>query len=217
MLDVIGARYGSWVVLAEAGRGAGRRRLVKARCGCRREYIVSLCNLRQGLSTQCRSCAKRGRPSNRRTHGEAMQKPAEYRIWRGLRQRCYAEHFPAFKYYGARGITVCERWQGPTGYVNFLADMGRRPGPKYSIERSNNNLGYCPSNCKWALPKEQGRNRRVNVYICIDRQKRTLAEWAELVGLKYPTLWGRYRRAGWSGRRAVFAKLKQVAKSGRCV
>lgn len=193
-------------MLAEAGRGKGRLRLVRARCRCKREQAVSLNNLRQGLSTQCRSCSKKDRPSNRRTHGEASKKPAEYRVWRGLRQRCYAEYTPSFKNYGGRGITVCARWQGPEGYVNFLADMGRRPGPGYSIERIKNNRGYSPSNCKWALAKEQGRNKRVNVRVRVGQQMKTIAEWAELAGLKYHTLWARLRRSGWSSKRAVSTK-----------
>jgi len=207
MLEAIGQRYGSWVVLAEAGRGKGRRRLVKARCGCGREQIVALGNLRQGLSTQCLSCAKKGRPSNRRTHGEALKKSAEYMVWRGLRQRCYAEYNASFKNYGGRGITVCKRWQGPQGYSNFLADMGRRPGLGYSIERIKNNRGYRPSNCKWALPKEQSRNKRVNVRVRVGREVKTIAEWAELAGLKYHTLWARLR-AGWSSKRAVSMKSR---------
>jgi hypothetical protein len=211
VLEEIGKRYGSWIIIAEAGRGKGRRRLVKARCCCEREQIVSLNNLRQGLSTQCRFCSKKGRSSNRRTHGEASQKPAEYRVWRGMRRRCYSEQDPNFKNYGGRGLTVCARWLGPEGYAHFLADMGRRPGPSYSIERVKNNHGYSPLNCKWALSKEQGRNKRVNVCIRVGRQVKTIAEWAALVGLKYHTLWARLRRAGWSGERAVLTKLKTRA------
>lgn len=187
--------------------------MVNVRCRCKREQVVSLNNLRQGVSTQCRSCSKKGRPSNRRTHGEASQKPAEYRIWRGLRQRCYAEYAPSFKHYGGRGITVCKRWQGPEGYVNFLSDMGRRPGSGYSIERIKNNRGYSPYNCKWALPKEQARNKRVNVRVRVGRQIKTIAEWAELVGLKYHTLWARLRRAGWSSKRAVSTRVKRALDS----
>lgn len=203
----MGHKYGDWVVLGEAGRGKGRRRLVRARCRCKRECVVSLGNLRQGISTQCQSCSKKGRPSNRRTHGDASAKPAEYRIWRGLRQRCYAEYAPSFKHYGGRGITVCARWQGPEGYVHFLVDMGRRPGPEYSIERVKNSRGYSPSNCKWALAKEQGRNKRVNVRVRVGRQVKTIAEWAEIAGLKYHTLWSRLRRARWSGKEAISKPL----------
>jgi hypothetical protein len=195
--------------MAEAGRGKGRRRLVKAVCRCRREQIVALGNLRQGLSTQCRSCAKKGRPSNRRTHGEAFKKSAEYNVWRRLRQRCYAEYDANFKHYGGRGITVCKRWQGPQGYVNFLADMGRRPERGYSIERINNNSGYYPSNCKWALQKEQNRNKRGNVRVRVGSEVKTIAGWAEFAGLKYHTLWARLRRAGWSSKLAISTKPRR--------
>lgn len=59
---------------------------------------------------------------------------------------------------------------------------------------------------KWGLPKEQGRNKRVNVRVRVGREVKTIAEWAELAGLKYHTLWARLRRAGWSSKRAVSTK-----------
>jgi hypothetical protein len=73
--------------------------------------------------------------------------------------RCEDSNQPAFKYYGARGIKVCERWRG--SYENFLADMGRRPSPVHSLDRYPNNDGdYEPSNCRWATDSEQNSNKR---------------------------------------------------------
>jgi len=71
--------------------------------------------------------------------------------------RCYNPNIPDFQKYGARGITVCNRWRH--SFENFLADMGERPVGR-TIDRINNNRGYTPSNCRWATKSEQCRNTR---------------------------------------------------------
>lgn len=82
----------------------------------------------------------------------------EYHAWWKMIDRCLHPKSQDYKNYGARGITVCERWQESVN--NFIADMGLRPGDGYSLERKNNNGNYEPSNCKWGTKLEQGRNRR---------------------------------------------------------
>jgi hypothetical protein len=76
-------------------------------------------------------------------------------IWRGMLQRCLQPRNPSYRYYGARGITVCERWRS---FENFLADMGERP-PGLSIQRINNLGNYEPGNCRWATARDQVLNR----------------------------------------------------------
>lgn len=93
-------------------------------------------------------------------HGLAPRhnKPPEFGIWCKMRERCNNPKNSSFKNYGARGITVCERWEN--NFDSFLADMGKRPSADHTIERKNNNEGYGPHNCTWILRKDQGKNRR---------------------------------------------------------
>ena len=75
-----------------------------------------------------------------------------------MKSRCYKKSHISYKYYGGRGITVCERWRD--SFPAFFQDMKKKPGPGYSIDRINNDGPYQKSNCKWSMAKEQANNRR---------------------------------------------------------
>jgi hypothetical protein len=83
------------------------------------------------------------------------------------------------KYHHDRGIIICERWKD---FENFLSDMGERP-TNLTIERIDNNGNYEPSNCRWASVKQQARNRRASRYITFINTTKTLAQWAEDLGI----------------------------------
>ena len=76
-----------------------------------------------------------------------------------MKRRCYVEKAHNYKYYGGRGIKVCDRWLGDDGFKNFLKDMGERPKGT-TLDRINNNGNYEPINCKWSTISEQNKNRR---------------------------------------------------------
>ena len=85
-------------------------------------------------------------------------KTPEYKAWQGMKDRCYNPNSHKYKWYGARGITVCERWRN--SYHNFIDDMGLKPGKKLSLDRINNDGNYEPSNCRWTDYKTQNNNQR---------------------------------------------------------
>ncbi len=132
------------------------------RCDCGVSKKVSLANLTSGEVRSC-GCLARERQSiagkKSRKHGEAIALTSEYAIWKSMKARCSNRKLKSWKRYGAMGIKVCERWR--SSFEDFLADMGRRPSSKHSIDRYPNPYGnYEPGNCRWATSIEQRHNWR---------------------------------------------------------
>jgi hypothetical protein len=124
-----------------------------------------------------------------------LSKTPEYLIWRNMRDRCHNPNYVLFRYYGARGIAVCERWRN--SFVAFIEDMGRRPDPSLTLERIDNAKGYEPGNCRWATRKDQANNRRPRadrVTLMVDGRASPLTEIARRYGVPYQTIYARIRR-----------------------
>ena len=100
----------------------------------------------------------------------------EYNSWRNMKKRCYLESHHNYPNYGARGISICDRWRD--NYDMFLQDMGLKPTPEHTLDRINPNGNYEPSNCRWATPLEQSRTKRnaINVKVGDRFDKLTILE-----------------------------------------
>lgn len=92
------------------------------------------------------------------TGATAARYPAEYLAWSNMRRRCYSPTFTSYPWYGARGVTVCDRWR--ESFPAFLADVGPRPSPRHSLDRIDTAGPYEPGNCRWATKDVQQQNRR---------------------------------------------------------
>jgi len=156
-------------------------------CSCGKKKVMMKGHVDSGKARSC-GCSQRLIASKlgkaKATHGETIGRnvSAEYMAWCGMKSRCNNSHGKSFKYYGGRGITICKRWRV---FKNFLADMGRRPKQKYSLDRIDNNGNYEPRNCRWASLEEQSRNKSSNRYVLLNGEKFTLVDAAKKLGKVY--------------------------------
>lgn len=128
-------------------------------------------------------------------------------IWNDMKSRCYNPNVAIYKHYGGRGIGVCDLWR-----YNFYAFEGWANKHGYAedlmIERIDVNGNYEPDNCRWATRKEQMRNKTNSIMLTFDGETHDLAEWAEIKGIKYATLYSRVTILKWPTEK-LFAKVKK--------
>lgn len=152
--DITGKTFNRLTVISCAARKPVRW---NCRCICGGLVVVKTEWLASNNTKSCGCLNIETRKTALLRHGRTHT--TEHVIWRGMRRRCENINCHAYKNYGGRGISVCERWQT---FENFFADMGPRPSSLYSLDRVDNDGNYEPGNCRWATRIQQIRNRRSN-------------------------------------------------------
>jgi len=122
-----------------------------------------------------------------------------YRRWASMVGRCRWSSHTSWKWYGALGVRVCERW---LSFENFLADMGDPPFEGATIERRDSNGNYEPANCFWATQVQQQRNRRNGMFLTFDGVTQSAGDWADQIGMPIERIHNRKER-GWSDERTL--------------
>jgi len=141
-----------------------------------------------------------------------MRYRPEYQVWLQMKGRCHNPNNKRFHLYGGRGIEVCQRWR--ESFPDFLRDMGERPAGG-TLERVDNNKGYCPENCVWADQIQQIKNRRNTKWLTHKGVTKTLPEWSEEIGVARRVLYARIYVYGWSLERALTKRLGEPRKTAR--
>jgi len=149
----IGKRYGSWTILKYIETRNKLQRYL-CRCDCGIEKMQYAAELRRGRNKTCITCHNRLVAFNNIKHGFSHSKI--YKVWSAMIARCGNPNDKGYRWYGARGITVCKRWHK---FENFLKDMGV-PLQGLQIDRIDNDKGYEPGNCRWVAPQQNLLNSR---------------------------------------------------------
>lgn len=158
MSDLVGQRFGRWLVIQRAYvKRKGTYWL--CRCDCGTERAVREQNLLKGGTKSC-GCYKRDLFLGRVTHHGCDNKP-EFSVWEGMYARCCNKHHTAYKYYGGRGVTICDSWlNDPNVFIQWLRDKGWKKG--LQVDRINTDKGYSPENCRLVTPQINLYNKRNN-------------------------------------------------------
>lgn len=180
------------------------------KCDCGKETWVKSSNLKSGAVKSC-GCA--GDHVNR-VHG--MSHTRLHGIWSKMLSRCHYKNDDKYKWYGARGITVCEEWHGTDGFKRFMNwSLQNGYSDNLSIDRIDNDKGYFPNNCRWTNKITQANNTRSNVYVTFNDETHTIAEWSRILGIKYATLSQRITKLHWPVEDAFEVKKHERRKIER--
>lgn len=216
-VDRIGKQYGRLKVIGggqDFPEPNGRVRPAwVCQCSCGNTVTVRGDDLHSGRTQSC-GCYQLDRiAESLTTHGEGGKrtKTVEYYIWSGMIQRCVNEKDQFFENYGGRGIKICDRWRN--SFECFLEDMGRRPSPKHSIDRIDNDGNYEPGNVRWATQTQQMRNQRKTIFITLDGEKIALQDACERFGQPVPRVKTRIFKLGWDVRKALTTKLLRKGRT----
>lgn len=203
-----GTRFGKLTVIKDLGR-TDNHHYVVCKCDCGKEVKISLYNLNRGITTSC-GCYKRERTIERSTtHGLSNKSPL-YAIWKSMKGRCLNSNNHAFLDYGGRGISVCEEWlNNYKSFYSWAITNGWKSG--LTIDRIDNNKGYCPENCRVADRFTQARNKRNNKEISFDGMVwHSLAQFCEDKKLDYKTVQQRLYRGNTLDKAIINAERETI-------
>lgn len=194
--NVIGKKYGTLTVINElpplkVNNRTFRMVQVKCDCGVIKEGRLSKIK----ITKSCGCLSVESLIASRITHG--LSNSRIYGIWQGMQNRCYNKNVPAYRYYGAKGVFVCDEWKN-SFEVFYEWSMNNGYTDKLTLDRyPDYRGGYTPSNCRWATNKEQQNNKSTNKMVTYKGETMTLSQLCEKYDKSYHRVNSRLNVLGW--------------------
>ena len=204
--DYVGKKFGMLTVISPAYHN--KKWFYNCKCDCGNEKIVDRNSLKYKHTISCGCYAKTHFGKDNVIHG--MTRTRIFRIWCGMKSRCYNENSKKYPNYGARGIIICDDWKNDfMAFYKWATNNGY--SDNLSIDRIDVNGNYEPSNCRWSTNKEQANNRTTNKFITYNGETKTILEWADITGVNYYALIRRLK-SGWSIEKAFNTPSRKELK-----
>lgn len=208
--DLTGKRFGRLTVIKFYGHNKYGQPRWLCECDCGNTTVVTGSDIRSGATSSCGCLWKERIMEAKVTHG--MSYSNVYPEYRNVKSRCYDENAHNYKWYGGRGIKMCDRWKDDIHeFYNDVSELPHFGEKGYTLDRIDNDGDYEPGNVRWATPKEQSNNRRPrtgdNLYE-YEGEIHSLREISNMTGISYSTLNNRLLK-GWEPERAFNTAVQE--------
>ena len=194
--DLTGQQFGRLRVIRRAGSNKSKYATWLCECECGNTVVVVGQYLRCGDTKSCGCFQKENLHNLMSTHG--FSKTRLYRVWAGIKTRCYNKNSDNYKYYGANGVKMCDEWKDNfDSFMKWSIQNGydEKAKTQYcTIDRIDNSKDYSPDNCRWVNHFVQCNNQSSNKVFTYKGKTMTMSEWARATGINYSTLRARIRR-----------------------
>lgn len=164
---------------------------LNCQCECGNMKVVRFDYLVNGRTKSC-GCYRKdnARKQSKELETHHLSNTRLFEIHRAMKRRCYDKEVKNYNNYGARGITVCDEWLNSLeSFAKWSYDNGYND--TLTIDRIDNNGNYEPSNCRWVDQQTQQNNKRNNIFLEYNGEKKTIAQWSRELNISYGKLYNR--------------------------
>ena len=217
MHNLTGLQFGKLTVLGRLPHEPHKPLRWECQCDCGNIVYIKTANIYKQRSCGCAGRETRKKNFLDKAERFGSSKDRLYRVWLGMRYRCFYQKDKYYMDYGGRGITICDEWLGPEGYTNFRLwayQNGYDDTASFqqcTLDRIDVNGNYEPTNCRWVDIKSQANNKRNTPYYTIGDITKSLSEWCDTFGVSHSLVSSRVRR-GWDIERALTQPKRKISK-----